>query len=310
MKRFVPLLVFAMAAPARADEAVDLDAILLAPDAAPLTEELAPGVRVAGSWRLSSSDRQFGGVSAMMVRGGALTVLTDAGRMFDLEDGRPVRSRALPAACARPMGKAKADAEAMTLSPDGQGIRVSLERVNMVCAWSPDRPETATLSAVAGMSQWKRNRGAEAMASLAGQGTLIIGEAAQDDAGLRPLLWFHGDPADAATPVTTMRYQPPAGFKPGDAAFLPDGRLIVLNRQTKFGKQAASILTIHPALTPETDAVLPGRVLARIAHSALAANYEGMALEPRAGGATIWLVSDDNFRGKGGTRLLRLDMAE
>ncbi|MBK8631304.1 MAG: esterase-like activity of phytase family protein [Sphingomonadales bacterium] len=310
MKRFVPLLVIALPAPASAEEVLDTGALSISLEASPRAEELASGVRVAGSWRLSSSDKQFGGVSAMMMRNNALTLLTDSGRLFDLEDGHPVRSRALPAACARPLGRKKADAEAMTLAPDGQGIRVSLERVNMVCAWSPDRPETATLSAVAGMSQWKRNRGAEAMASLAGQGTLIIGEGAQDDAGLRPLLWFHGDPADAATPVTTMRYQPPAGFKPGDAAFLPDGRLIVLNRQTKFGKQAASILTIHPALTPETDAVLPGRVLARIAHSALAANYEGMALEPRAGGATIWLVSDDNFRGKDGTRLLRLDMAE
>jgi len=179
-----------------------------------------------------------------------------------------------------------------------------------VCAWNPGQPDAAVLSPISAMAHWKRNRGAEAMASLQGKGTLIIGEGADGAEGQRPLLWYHGDPADPATAMTAMRYLPPAGFKPGDAAFLPDGRLIVLNRQTKFGKQAASILTIHPAFTPEAGALLPGRVLARIVQSPLSANYEGLAVEPRGAGATIWLVSDDNFRGNDGTRLLRLDMGE
>ena len=307
MNRLVPLLLLALAAPAWAREAVEGDAAVLAADPVQ-AEDLALGVRLGGSWRLSSSDKAFGGVSGLMAHGGALTLLTDAGRLFDLEDGQPVRSRALPAACARPLGKKKADAEAMALTPDGQGIRVSLERVNMVCAWNPDRPDQAALNPVSAMAACKRNRGAEAMASLPGKGTLIIGEGADSKDGLRPLLWYHGDPADPATAMTPMRYQPPEGFKPGDAAFLPDGRLIVLNRQTKFGKHAASILTIHPAFAPAAGALLPGSVLARIVQSPLSANYEGLAVEPRVGGVTIWLVSDDNFRGKEGTRLLRLDM--
>lgn len=271
---------------------------------------LAPGIRVAGSWRLASSDQDFGGASGLMLRDTVLTILTDSGRLFDLEGGQPVRSRALPPACARPGGKSKADAEAMTVSPDGTGLQVALERVNMVCSWRPDAPEAAVLSPVSAMRSWKRNRGAEAMANLPGKGTLIIGEGADTADGQRPLLWYHGDPANPSTAMTTMRYLPPEGFKPGDAAFLPDGRLIVLNRQTRFGKQAATVLTIHEAFAPQEQALLTGRELARIENSAEAANYEGMAIEPHEGRTTIWLVSDNNFRANVETRLLRLELTD
>lgn len=309
MKRFVQVALLLLSTPSLAGEEaimmrepVRSDAV---PAAAPLT------ARIAGHWQLQSDDPSFGGASGLLAGRHGLTLVTDAGRLFDVdvEQGKAVRTRPLPAACLNPLGQKRTDAEAMTLSPDGQEWRVAIERVNMLCAWHPDRPDSARLVPVEALQSWRGNRGAEAMAALAGMGTVIIGERADEGGdGARPLLWFHGDPADPQTAVTHMHYHPPAGFKPGDAAFLPDGRLVILNRQTRLGRKAASILTLHPPLLPIEGGTLEGKELMRIENAPYSANYEGMALERRPGGITIWLVSDDNFRTAGGTKLLKIEM--
>jgi hypothetical protein len=105
-----------------------------------------------------------------------------------------------------------------------------------------------------------------------------------------------------------MRYQPPRGYKPADAAFLPDGRMIVINRRFRLDAGRSTALSIIPAFTPTEGQVLTGDTITEIANLPLAANYEGIAIAPRAGGHTIWMVSDDNFSKPGRTMLLRMEL--
>lgn len=250
----------------------------------------------------------------MAVQDNELRMLSDSGVMLHLTGaGDAAESAAtayrLPAPCGRAAGKKAGDSESISLAPDGSGFRIGLERTNTLCALSFGTA-APQLSAVPAMIHWRRNKGAEAMASLPGKGMAIIGEGADAKDGSRPFLWFAGDASQPATPITTMRYLPPKGFKPGEAAFLPDGRMIILNRKHGLGGVYASVLTLLPAFDPADGATLHGREIARIEKTGIAANYEGMAIVPRPGGATIWMVTDNNYAPRQRTLLLRLEWDE
>jgi len=273
----------------------------------------SPLLHITGAWQLHAEDARFGGISSMMMRDGALLLLSDAGTLFQLRGSPDATTNIadvsrLPGSCAR-ADKAKAgDSESLAVTPDGLGLRIGLERSNLMCAFSAAAPGAATLVHVAAMAGWPRNQGAEAMASLPHKGMAIIGESRDGADDARPLLWYAGDPALADTKLTQMRYLPPKGFKPSDAVFLPDGRMLVLNRRYQLSAGRSSALAIVPAFAPREGDVVEGKTLARIASQPVAGNYEGMAIASHEGGTTIWLVSDDNFAHPGRTILLRLEL--
>ncbi|MBK7284057.1 MAG: hypothetical protein IPI83_06470 [Sphingomonadales bacterium] len=52
---------------------------------------------------------------------------------------------------------------------------------------------------------------------------------------MAPLLHFDRDPVDPHAVVTAMRYgSTPAQYHPVDAAMLPDGRMLIVNRRYAF----------------------------------------------------------------------------
>jgi hypothetical protein len=101
----------------------------------------------------------------------------------------------------------------------------------------------------------------------------------------------------------------PPGFRPTDAALLPDGRVLVLMRQlvwpmpARFGAKLALL---------DPDAISAGGQveatwLAELDDPWPLDNYEGLALEPDADGTiTAWLISDGNNAVTQRTLLLRL----
>lgn len=296
----------AVAAPAAAEPVIAIRAT-----AVPVAQvqTAIPGLRVTGAWSLSSDDRRLGGMSGLLAADGELLMLSDAGSIVRLRDdfgGEANASiAALPSAC---MADGRIDAESLALSPDGLAVRVGLERSNCVCAFDLGEPDAGRRFSPIAIAAWPRNNGAEAMASLPGVGTAIIGEGRDGGSREHPLLWYAGDPANTA--ATAMQYRAPSGFKPADAAFLPDRRMLVLNRRFTMPNGRATVLTIGSALSPSAGAIYAGQEILRIEHGPLAANYEGLAVKPRPGGATIWLISDDNFSNRSGTMLIRLELDE
>lgn len=297
----------------RAEETPVAAALSATQIALPLTINSATGPRLSGAWQLTMDDARFGGFSSMMLVDDDLMLLSDAGVMFRLHrDGDgfapSALASALPAACTTGPTRKDSDSESMSVTPDGREVRIGMERSNTLCAVDLDSPQGARSLNLAPMALWPQNAGAEAMASLSNKGLAIIGETRDAAEGTHPLLWYHGDPADADVRLTNMRYQPPRGYKPADAAFLPDGRMIIINRRFRIDAGRATALSIVPAFTPTEGQVLTGDTITEIANQPLAANYEGIAIAPRAGGHTIWMVSDDNFSKPGRTMLLRMEL--
>jgi hypothetical protein len=263
------------------------------------------GVRVTGAWTFARRLPRFGGISGVAVEEDHLLLLSDAGLLWRApkpDVPGPIRPVALPAACRPGSAEAEgADTEALALAPDGRALRIGIEGANAICA-----PDLDAAVAIPAMAAWPRNQGIEALATMPGRGMLAIGGMPLDRDGARPLVWFAGDPARAGTPATLMRYLPPPGFQPSDAAFLPDGRLLVLNRRYRVLGGYGSAIVLTKPFVPSGNATVAGDVIARFAGAALGANFEGLAVETTANGIALWLVSDNNFFPGRRTRLLRL----
>jgi hypothetical protein len=118
-------------------------------------------------------------------------------------------------------------------------------------------------------------------------------------------LVFPRDPVSGAEP-RPVTYTPPAGYLPTDAAELPDGRIVILNRA--FGWRGFATKLVLLDGIPQ-HGVLQGRVIATLAKPLIHDNFEGIAAR-REGDATILtIVSDDNYSSWQRTLLLefRLD---
>lgn len=271
------------------------------------------GLRLSGAWTLRSDAPRFGGFSGMVALPDGLILVSDAGRIVRLD--RPggtgpleATSRVLPRDCSGAAASDRIDAEAIALSPAGQGLRIALETQNAICSVPLNDFATAKLTPVTAMAGWPRNNGAEAMATLAGRGTLIFGGRGLDQNEAVPLLWYPGDAADATTPSAVMRYLPPERSTPTGAAFLPDGRLLVLTRRYSYLAGYVSEIQIVSRFEPQAGMTVSGTQLLRLSKGNLTGNYEGMAVEPRPGGVSIWLVSDDNFFPRRRTKMVRLEL--
>lgn len=134
---------------------------------------------------------------------------------------------------------------------------------------------------------------------------LVFAERAPNGARDRPLLVFDGDPTDAATPVADRRYRPPSGYAPTDAAQLPDGRVIVVNRRFGFDGPFTAILTIIDPTMLGGEEPVEGTAVARFASPVLHDNFEGIAVVQEGARTILWLISDDNSMSWQKTYLLK-----
>jgi hypothetical protein len=206
-------------------------------DAVPLDAERPERRRLGaltylGSWSIRSDDPRFGGISAMHVADGELIALSDAGWLirFGLRPGHGTASiRPLPAGPGNGLSKKDRDAESLVVA-DGSAW-IGFEDSNQI--WRYDLASwRATASATPpAMRRWSANSGAEAMLRLPDGRFLVFSEGRGFRAGATELLLFAGDPAVQGTRAARLGYRPPRGYRITDAARLPDGRLLFLNRR-------------------------------------------------------------------------------
>jgi len=268
-------------------------------DRADLGQRRLGGLVFLEGWRLRSSDVRLGGISAMHVESGQVLALSDAGSLFRFPV--PARAGALPLNISRVArgpgsGRRKGDRDGEAMAVSGDHVWVAWEGRNAV--WRYRRSDWSAKAAAEpkAMERWPSMRGPEAIARLADGRFLIFGEGHLAADGTTPLLLFEGDPAEAATRTLPLRYRPPAGYRPTDAAVLPDGRLLVLNRRFRLLSGFSAILSV--ADLPRryrAGGVLEARELAAFSGSVTGDNLEALSVTRGDGRTIVWLASDDNY---------------
>jgi hypothetical protein len=231
------------------------------------------------------------------------TMIDDRGRWaqarIELREGIahrlvPIAAGPLRDGAGRPLPRGRAaDAESITRLPDGTWL-VGFERWHRIRAYRRLDGPGAYVDAPPGLDRAPPNGGIEALALLAdGRLLAMTEELAAPGAPAARQSWI-GRPG-RWTPVA---WQPEPGFVPVDAAGLPDGGALVLERRftwlTGFATRLAAVPP--PALRSAREGtVLRGETILRLDGDPLPAeNWEGVAAVRHGGRTLVALVADDN----------------
>ncbi len=255
-----------------------------------------------GGMELTSPDAAFGGYSSLLVGGGDFTLLSDGGNLawFRLAPGLRVegaRFGDLPAGPGNPRHKYNRDSESMTVDPATGRVWVGFEHRNAIFRYAPGFTAGEGGVAPAPMRGWSDNGGPESLVRLRDGRFLTIAETDRrpHSGGARNALIFATDPVAAPDRWIRFGYIPPNGFDPSDAAQLPDGRILVLNRRFALPFRWSAALTLIDLKDARPGAILTGTEIARLEAPLSVDNFEGLAIRREHGTTVLWLVSDDNL---------------
>lgn len=251
-----------------------------------------------GGWHLTSSARIFGGLSALDINGNRVTALSDIGAIIRFRLGRfgnvsDASLSPIPRGCG-PVTK-KTDNDTESLAHDGTRSTwwIGMEWRNIICSANADFTQ-ARFVAPQAMADWPRKRGSEALLRLNDGRFLAIAEENFDQSVHRAVL-FDRDPTDPTAQAIGMSYRGLDGFSPVDAAQLPDGRILVLNRRFAFTSLFSANLVVLDPSAMTAGSVLSGQVIAQFESPIVSDNYEGLAVSTENGRTIIWIVSDNNY---------------
>lgn len=277
-------------------------------------------LRLLAAWKLTSDQPLFGGLSSMRLTGpDSLLAVSDRGTIFHfrVRPGHmswPLRLQAVPAGPGpkKDFGLFDRDIESMAYDPESGRTWLGYEFWNSIWRYAPG------LDAADGkrarppeMRPWPENGGPEAMVRLRdGRFLLFSEEYEPDDAppGATAALLFQRDPLlDQRKPVQ-FAYLPPQGFRVTDAAQLPDGRVLVLNRHFSVLDGVAAAVTLIDPTDIRPGRTLTPRLVARFASPLTIDNMEALAIESGRDGPIVWIGSDDNFNLLQQTLLLKFTL--
>ncbi len=281
-----------------------------------------------GGVSLTSPDARLGGISGVVTEDGGrrLLAVTDYGDWIsatvDLDAaGAPValseaRVGRLAGPDGKPIrGKRPGDAEAVavrTRPEGGREVLVSFETPGHIAVYR-DAPPFDTAPRITSyppaLARAGRNSRGEALA-LVPAGRPLAGAVE---------VFAEGPAAEGGTIpgglIHAGKWQPIALAASGnyaltDAAFLPDGDLLVLERRFGFGDGIGMRIRRIPADSIAAGAVLDGDVLIEAGFAQAIDNMEAMAVDTDAAGTVITLVSDDNRSFLQRTLLLRFRLVD
>ena len=248
-------------------------------------------------WQLSSPDARFGGLSALHVENGEVLALSDTGMVLSFPlpgatSAPRVRFRPVVEGPGPRRERRTRDTEGLMVA--GDKLWLSFERYNAI--WRYDR---ASLRGETGarpplMRRWWGNTGPEAIVRLADGRTLVFEEGGEDGVPLKDAILFAGDPAVQGTPTRRLRYRRPPEYRVTDAALLPDGRILILNRRFAWLRFSAKLLVADLRTLP-ANGIIEGREVATLEAPLVIENMEGLSVTRENGRTIVWLVSDDDF---------------
>lgn len=268
------------------------------------------GLELLDLWVLSSRDVRFGGISAMHVEDGRVLAFSDSGRVFRFpvprrEGSFPLRIE--PLANGPGDGRRKSDRDVESMTVAGDRAWLAFEGHNEI--WRFRRPalEVEASAAPEALREQPWTRGTEAMVRLRDGRFLTFSEGPMAEDGTTPLVLFEGDAALPATRTQQWRYRPPSGYRPTEAALLPDGRLLVLNRNFDLVRGWEAIL----AIATRAGTIVEARPVARFTGPVTRDNLEAMSVTREGKRTIVWIASDDNFlRPMQRTLLMKFALAE
>jgi hypothetical protein len=266
-----------------------------------------------GGVQLLSADPRFGGISALRVLPGGerIVAITDEGSWLTarivIQDGvlrgvAEVEMGALRGEDGLPLaGKSSRDAESLEVRPDGSFL-VGFERDHRILHYpaGTGRPDgvPTRLPPPPGLESAPFNGGIETIVTLQDGRLLVLLE--ESGPGPTTRGWI-GGPGDWR-PVALRAYGSP---RPADAARLPDGDVLVLERGYDASRGVTSVrLRRVRAGSVRPGAILDGPVVAELRPPLTVDNYEGASAWAVAGEDRLLIVSDDNFNAAAGQRTL------
>lgn len=263
-------------------------------------------------WALESDASRFGAISAMAVEDGSVAAVSDAGDLFlfalpGAAGAERVRILALPIVHGSPARKRNRDTESLAMA-DGR-LWVGFERSNLIARYRRADARLEGFARPESMRRWPRNAGAEAMARLPDGRFLVFGEGTAGMAET-PVILFDGDPSIAETPALTARYRRSEGYRATDAAVLPDGRLLILNRRVDWIGEFSVKLVIADLPEWRAGATVVGREIATLEAPLTVDNMEALSVAVEAGRTIVRIASDDNFMRMQRTLLLEFELDE
>ena len=264
-------------------------------------DESAPGLRrlgrldFLGAWTLTSNDARVGGISALHVEAGEALAMSDAGWRIRLPLPRgtaPVRAEVamIGEGPGPPGDKVNRDVEALVVHGDMAWL--GYEQANAIWRYERGRFEPLSSAAPPAMREWSDNAGPEAMVRLPDGRFLVFAEGHGGDS---EAVLFAGDPTAAGTPALRLRYRPPEGYRITDAAVLPDGRLVLLNRNVGLFEGFTARLTVAALPRLADRALIAGLEIAAFEGTVTRDNLEAVSVTREGGRTILWIASDDNY---------------
>ncbi|MGR6329412.1 esterase-like activity of phytase family protein [Sphingomonas sp. XXL09] len=258
---------------------------------------------------LRSLDPAFGGYSSLAVVGDRFTLLSDGGNVvaFTMEgDWRPraLAFRNLPAGPGIGWDKRDRDTESLVLDPATGRSWIGYENYNAIWRYAPGFARAERWRNPPAMKNWPVNGGPESLARLPDGRFVTISETGhvppsrwhgsrRDRLRTRDALIFAGDPTLDSAP-SFFAYAPEGRFDPADATALPNGDLLVLERDFRLPYRFHNRLALISAAQIHAGAIARGRTLAYLDAPLIHDNFEGIAVSREGGATIIWIVSDDN----------------
>ncbi len=306
------LILTALIAPvesaAASEEAIELRTVQVGMTPHGDAEERLPRLQFMGGLALGSTDSRFGGLSGLMVLpdGHEIIAVSDRGhwfraslvhdaqgRLVDLRNG--VIAPILGEDGVELTRKAWRDAEAVEAT--GQGtVLIGFERHHRLARYDVVaqgfRARARIPHILPGLTEMGRNRGIEAVAVM-WDGRIVAFAEGPDEPGRTGIpAWL----IDGAR-VRRLRLEPTPPFRPTDAAGLPNGDILLLERRFSTIGGFGARLSIIDGGQVASGAKLTTREIARFEPPLTVDNFEGVAVaEAPSGGLAVYILSDDNFR--------------
>lgn len=279
----------------------------------------APGQRrvgrlsYLGGWALRSADPRFGGISAMDVRDGTVLAVTDAGSVVHFAlPGQDAPGRSAIHPIGRGPGpnarKHNRDAEAMAIA-NGK-VWISFENRNAIWRYDAESWRAEASALPPAMAGWNKKSGGEAMVRLRDGRFLLFAEGQRLADGTTEALLFTRDPTQPGAKAVPLRYRAPDGYRVTEAAQLPDGRLIFLNRRVSLLKGFSAKLTLGTLPDLKAGTLLAGEEIAAFEPPVIAENLEALSAGQENGRTIVWIASDDNFSPLQRTLLLKFALED
>jgi hypothetical protein len=262
-----------------------------------------------GGVALRSLDPAFGGYSALSVVGDRFTLLSDGGNVVAFTmaaDWRPraLAFRNLPSGPGIGWDKRDRDTESMVVDSRTGRTWVGYENYNAIWRYAPGFAGAERWRTPRAMRDWPVNGGPESLARLPDGRFVTISETGhvpprrwhgsrRERLRTRDALIFAGDPTLGGAPAF-FAYEPEGKFDPADAAALPNGDLLVLERDFRLPYRFHNRLALVPAAAIRPGGIARGRTLGYLDAPLIHDNFEGVAITREGGATIVWIVSDDN----------------